>query len=59
MSEKEKKSQGDILAAANETMRQLNDMLDNPEHYKLTKISSMKVQLKKKGKNPNTEYEDR
>ena len=47
MKKKEKKSQGDILAVANETMRQLNEMIDNPEQYRLKKINLKKARDKK------------
>ncbi len=47
MSEKEKKSQGDILAVANETMRKLNEMIDNPEQYRLKKIKLKKIKSDK------------
>ena len=48
MSNDKMKTQGDILGVANETMKQLNEMIKDPKQYNLKKIRTNKDKDKDK-----------
>lgn len=56
MSNDKMKTQGDILGVANETMKQLNEMIKDPKQYNLKKISLKKIRT---NKNKDKDKEDR